>query len=204
MNNQKGFANIILIVVIVAIVAVGGYFAFVKKTEPIVQQPTPTPATTPTQTPKDETSNLKTYSNSDLKYSIKYPTDWILDAQYINDGTLFLLTKQRKQNLDAEKIARVFDVSIKVYKSSAELPNNEIKKLSFENWIKQEADSYGFIQRKSIVVDGTSGYQGIGSGDGESYLVFVQKGNLIYQLETGDTTKPTETEQKVIDSFKFL
>jgi len=32
-NNQKGFANIVLIVVIVAIVAVGGYFVFTKKEE---------------------------------------------------------------------------------------------------------------------------------------------------------------------------
>jgi len=39
-NSQKGFANIVLIVIVVAIVAVGGYFAFVKKSEPIAQQPT--------------------------------------------------------------------------------------------------------------------------------------------------------------------
>ncbi|MDO8569355.1 MAG: hypothetical protein Q7R89_01035 [bacterium] len=56
MNNQKGFANIVLIVVIVmVVVGAVGYFAFVKKSEPIVQQPTPTqtntPAPTPTPTP---------------------------------------------------------------------------------------------------------------------------------------------------------
>lgn len=48
--NQKGFANIILVVVIVAIIAVGGYFVFVKKSEPVAQQPTPSPTPT-TQTP---------------------------------------------------------------------------------------------------------------------------------------------------------
>ena len=40
--NQKGFANIILIVVIVAIAGMVGYFAFVMKSEPVVQQLTPT------------------------------------------------------------------------------------------------------------------------------------------------------------------
>lgn len=45
--NQKGFANIVLIVAIVAIVAVGGYFVFVKKTEPVAQQPTPESTTPP-------------------------------------------------------------------------------------------------------------------------------------------------------------
>lgn len=34
--NQKGLANIVLIVVIVAIITVGGYFIFVKKSEPAI------------------------------------------------------------------------------------------------------------------------------------------------------------------------
>lgn len=50
MNDQKGFANVILIVVIVAIVAVGGYFVFVKKPEPVAQQPVPTDNTIPVST----------------------------------------------------------------------------------------------------------------------------------------------------------
>ena len=83
--NQKGFANIVLIVIIVAIIAVGGYFAFVKKSEPVVQQtPTPTSSLTPTPTPvKTATpsptpspvvkSGWKTYTNSKYKFSIQYP-----------------------------------------------------------------------------------------------------------------------------------
>jgi hypothetical protein len=42
MKNQKGFANVILIIIVVALVGAAGYFAFVKKSEPIAQQPTPT------------------------------------------------------------------------------------------------------------------------------------------------------------------
>jgi len=49
MNNQKGFANIILVVVIVILAGAVGYFAFVKKSEPVAQQPTPT--STQTNTP---------------------------------------------------------------------------------------------------------------------------------------------------------
>lgn len=51
MNNQKGFASIVLIVVIVAIVGVGGYFVLSKKSEPVAQQPTPTPTQTNTPIP---------------------------------------------------------------------------------------------------------------------------------------------------------
>ncbi len=66
MNNQKGFANIILIAIVVAIVAIGGYFVFVKKSEPVAQQspspvtntpsaPTVSPTPTPTPTPQPQT-----------------------------------------------------------------------------------------------------------------------------------------------------
>src|SRR3989344_5398734 len=78
--NQKGFANIILVVVIVILVGAVGYFAFVKKSEPVAQQPTPTPiqtkTSTPTPTTKDETSSWKTYTNSSVGFSFKYPADW--------------------------------------------------------------------------------------------------------------------------------
>ena len=73
MNNQKGFANIILVVVIVILVGAVGYFAFVKKSEPIAQQPTPTP--TPTPTSKDETVSWKVYENIKFNYSFKYPAN---------------------------------------------------------------------------------------------------------------------------------
>ena len=60
--NQKGTANIVLIVVIVAIVAVGGYFVLVKK--PILtNQQTPTSTQTlksTTSTPTTDQSLVKT------------------------------------------------------------------------------------------------------------------------------------------------
>ena len=47
--NRKGFATIVLIALVVVLAGVVGYFAFVKKSELITQQPTPTPS--PTLTP---------------------------------------------------------------------------------------------------------------------------------------------------------
>lgn len=83
MNQQKGFANIILVVVIVILVGVVGYFAFVKKSEPVTQQLTPTststqtktPAPTPTKTttPTPETVSWKTYTNNRVSYQFDYP-----------------------------------------------------------------------------------------------------------------------------------
>jgi len=56
--NQKGFANIILILsIIVILVGAVGYFSFVKKSEPIAQQ-SPTPTPTQTQKPVSSTPTL--------------------------------------------------------------------------------------------------------------------------------------------------
>ncbi len=78
-TNQKGFANIVLVIVIVVVlVGAVGYFAFVKKLEPITQQ-SPTPTSTQTQKPvpptptPDKTVNWKAYTDSNLKYSFQYP-----------------------------------------------------------------------------------------------------------------------------------
>lgn len=81
-THQKGFANIILVVVIVVLVGVVGYFTFVKKSEPIAQQPTPTPTQTktpvsPTPTPKDETASWQTYNSAKSEFSINVPKSWI-------------------------------------------------------------------------------------------------------------------------------
>jgi hypothetical protein len=81
--NQKGFANIILVVVIVILVGAVGYFALIKKSEPVAQQPTPTPIQTktpisPTPTPKDETANWKVYQDRADFFEFKYPNNFIL------------------------------------------------------------------------------------------------------------------------------
>lgn len=76
-NNQKGFAEIFLIGLVVVIIAVAGYFAFIKKSEPVAEQLTPAPVVTQTNTmtstSTDETANWKTYINTKYGYEFKYP-----------------------------------------------------------------------------------------------------------------------------------
>lgn len=81
--NQKNFANIILIVVIVTLAGAVGYFAFVKKSEPITQQSTPTTtqATIPTPTQQvtiaehiaafEEAVNKSDFSNASKYFADK-------------------------------------------------------------------------------------------------------------------------------------
>lgn len=92
--NQKGFANIILVVVIVILLGAVGYFAFIKKSEPVAQQTnTPNPASTqtvksPEPTPQANTS-LLTFSDQ-AHVQFQYPSDWKVGKfeHYLNQFTL--------------------------------------------------------------------------------------------------------------------
>jgi len=68
--NQKGFANIALIVLVVILVGVAGYFALVKKSE----------------TPVSETANWKTYKGETFEF--KYPEK----LQLVKDGNKVVLS----------------------------------------------------------------------------------------------------------------
>ncbi|MBI3572539.1 hypothetical protein HY091_03350 [Candidatus Kaiserbacteria bacterium] len=90
--NQKGFANIVLIIVVVLLVGAVGYFVLTKKSEPVAQTPSPitntsptrttspTPTPTPTPVVKDETVSWNSYTYSSIESGIlpnltfKYPS----------------------------------------------------------------------------------------------------------------------------------
>ena len=95
--SQKGFVNIVLIFVVIAIVAIGGYFIFSKKsvapTEIQTQQPAPvsnevkTPTSTQTATqPSNKTTSSspstddwKVYRSEKYGLEFQYPAYWKVD-----------------------------------------------------------------------------------------------------------------------------
>lgn len=91
--NQKGFANVLIIILIVVIIGTVGYFTLIRKpmTLPIDQS-----QSIPPQQPvinnqlqnsltSSEQIDWKTYSDASLGYSVKYPEDWFL---YENDQVI--------------------------------------------------------------------------------------------------------------------
>jgi len=123
--NQKGSVSIILVVVIVILLGVVGYFAFVKKSSPIAQQtPTPTPSVE-----QDETVGWKTYENTKFNYSFKYPANlWgpqndCFDSDIpIEECNLIKLNSELANKPENLRLNPVFDDSIEV--RIVDNPNN--------------------------------------------------------------------------------
>jgi hypothetical protein len=84
--NQKGFINILLIVIIVALAGAGAYFVATRQVIPPAPSPTPTstPSLTsaPIQGKKTETGNWRTYENEQYKFRLRYPSTWKTEQKY--------------------------------------------------------------------------------------------------------------------------
>ena len=151
-----------------------------------------------------DTSDWLTYENEEYGYSIKYPSDWLFNSEFIDNGDLYILTPERQAKMDAGKMVRIFDVLVKVYRSISELPNNSKKQLSFDDWINQKTLDYCFnFDPTMITIDNKQGYQGKCSGESVTYHAYIQNKGYVYSLATGDTATPDSTEQAIINSFLF-
>jgi len=83
MFNPKSFTNIILIAVVVLLVAVAGYFVFMKKSGPTAQQApivTPNQISAPVSLTPDEAAHWETYTNTKYGFEVKYPDYWEIDS----------------------------------------------------------------------------------------------------------------------------
>ena len=215
--NQKGFVNIILIVVIVILAGAVGYFVLVRKSAPVVQQsPTPTPASTKTANPSPTSSEQwKQYQNI-RNYSLKYPADWQLkeSAQivWIRDSSQNALFKVNvfpnyddKDN-DVQKV-REYVTSLERFTCD---PNDEGPCSEIEAATKK-ADGWQVQGSKEITLDNMKGmsygYKKI-SGTGFSELYYIPKQGGMYEIELTDLASTNQSSlnpvlMKILDTFQF-
>lgn len=85
MLNSKNFIKIILIAVAALLVGATGYFVFMKKTGPNIQQTpiaTPNQTSTPISLTPDEAAHWQTYANTKYGFEVRYPDFWQIDSSY--------------------------------------------------------------------------------------------------------------------------
>ncbi|PJB83519.1 MAG: hypothetical protein CO088_01275 [Candidatus Yonathbacteria bacterium CG_4_9_14_0_8_um_filter_46_47] len=202
--NQKGFANIILVVVIVILVGAIGYFVFIKKSEPIAQQSTSTPTqtktplpptSTPTKTPaystpapKDETANWKSYRNDQYGFELKYPEDW-RTAQCGIDC----------QGFGPQSVREDIAVGINVLNSKLDTAKKSLPVLS---------NSYNkIIKEETVIVEGTQWTKLTIKQDiaGEIFIEhLIEKSGKTYDLGVGtDELNIVNIYNQILSTFRF-
>jgi hypothetical protein len=170
----------------------------------IISTPQSTASISRSPAPTVNTSTWKTYRNDQWGFIVKYPQDWILDEAYKAKGIIWLRTREKQNKINEGLIVRLFDIEIKIYSSSSELPNNHNDSLPFQQWIAQKASKYGFTRSTPIIINGVSGYQGVALRDTTTYSIFVEYDKKIYEINTGEMEIPTANEEGIINSFKFI
>lgn len=94
--NQKGFANIVAVMVVVILTGAVGYFVLIKR--PMIATPG-TSSSSQNTVPPDTTAQWKTYTNEENKYRVSYPPDWKLTSVTADPSpTAIRFTKITKQN----------------------------------------------------------------------------------------------------------
>ena len=156
--NQKGFANIILIVVTVILLGVIGYFAFVQVTVPVT-----------TSTPTGPTANWKIYRDEEqYGFEVRYPfsagsVNYTVDDNCTHARSAFdgIDDDQIQQAQLPEKricinysktfsdgMPSISDFWIRIY-------SNPIR-LSLDNWLNQNYSDLGVHKVKRMQVEGNS------------------------------------------------
>lgn len=195
--NQKGFAPVIILIVILilAVLGSGAYLlgkSATKPQNPVVVQ-TPKPIITPqASSVSDETAEWKIFTDNERGFLFKYPSNWD-DPDYCS--------------ADPES-------------SSNELPANCIKTVIFTNDIPDENAELGrdliLISSTQIKIDGYDAKRKIFSvADSipDTYQVWVYKDNktiMLWLSYVGSGTSKEEGDNfvhifdQILSTFKFL
>jgi hypothetical protein len=96
LRSQAGFAQVLLVALVLVAIAAAGYFAYQakKSSNKEVARPTPTVSSSPTPTSTPEvTADWTAYTSADGRFSLKYPKTWVTgDCNGAEAITFFLAT----------------------------------------------------------------------------------------------------------------
>lgn len=211
-KNQKGFAHILIIFVIV-IAAIGalGYYAYKNgqlKTIP-EQKTVDTPTTIPTQiisealtsTPSklDQTANWKTHSDNTYGFRVKYPTNWTIDT----DGQYYVRLKSPNQTPDGQEPDSGAVFEIEMNKQTNPITLTELQGFT------QSTDTLEISSKTEMALQGNPAISYQANDPTEANIdglnVGLNNGFLrILMKNYGKLTTDRQIMQQILSTLKFL
>lgn len=205
------FLGLFLIILIILVL-------FLTKTnKPVISQPQttgniiipsptliPTLITTliPTQTAIiptiDPTADWKTYIDPTYKYSINYPSTWIIDTKLANNTILSISSPEKIKSLKSPNNYEGYsgdDINIQFYK---DYKNSLTKNKSIEEYL---LDKTSFSNYSKTKIGSLDGYKATELGMAEYPNFYIINGNDIFIISSNiDFSK---TELQILNTFKF-
>lgn len=216
MNNKKGFANIVLVIVIVILVGAVGYFAFVKKSEPVNNQPVVTNGTNNTDN-QNNTISPSTSTNTEVKmkaYTFTTSANNQIKFQYPDTWTVGKfthypqqLTLQPSDTFKAEATNKAITMSITGHCMNTQC----LTVFSLDDMVREQ----GLKVISTTKVKGATGYYVKTPDNGNAYVFVVGDDYItfstdIYQtwltkiVQTLEITQQTSWKDSTYNQFKNL
>lgn len=220
--NQKDLSPI-LIIVLITLIALGGYAVWQNQTKSTPQstiQPSPTPAEETVYTEATESANWKTYTSEDKSFSFKYPPEWIYEiketilevgdkkynAHLIKAG--IPLTEERRKiqgYLDINDAPKTFNDFSLLYATSPDFKNLTLDNL-VEDFILKFTVEENIDHTKDILFSNKVTAREVGYGC-QAYCIDIvfRNNDTIFDSSTGPNADANiDTLRQIISTFKFL
>lgn len=199
-----------LIVLVVVIAGVVGYFALVKNHEPVTQQTTtPPPVTTQapapeiptaTPTPVDETVNWKIYRSEKYGFEVKYPPTW--DLPYPDDGSDIHLASSPA----GERGQKPGEVVVEIQAFHTKPSNVDLLSFIKSNFLAKEGElgASGELTKTNLYGLSVIKVEHAGGEGPDGPRYFIEKGSdkFFYILVYGKAYK--QMVSKIISTIKFV
>ena len=226
---QKGFAPILILVGILVIVAVAGGAYFLGKQTTIHQfsltsdaSPAPTGAgNNPVPNGTGETANWKTYTNSEYKFSFRYPYSfYVKDISQIdtystvNPIKWLVLIADSQRPIDQ---AHYPEIDIGFFQKPTNMTLDEwlniytTSKDNFNNPDPEDKDKryWGVKNLNKLIVNDTPAIKFFSSNGASTYQinVLINRGNRVFIVQSVITSLgqiDDKTVSQILSTFKFI
>jgi len=200
MENKVNPWLVILTIAVIATIAGGGLYYW--NTQKQIPEQVVIEQEQPNETPESVDQEWPTYT-SDKGFSISYPSDWSISENAGNNAALSVvsLNPPLDEELKGKPILPGDRLSIYYYDNVADEP--EASNLEATTLDELVSKNPMITKIDSMEIGGLNGTDVIWGGFGAYYTILVAKDSHLYKIQFSDENELTETEQAIVNSFKF-